>query len=85
MSSKTFDVRLLVHYCKGCGLCVDCCPQGKLYLEKVPNKKGIHQVAVHGEPDCTGCLKCATICPDAAIEIFRCGRQATEAAARREP
>ncbi len=35
----------------------------------MPNKQGIQTAAVHEDVDCTGCLQCATMCPDAAIEV----------------
>jgi len=76
MSGKRFEVRLLLGYCKGCGLCVEVCDQGKLYISPRPDKQGVLKAAVAEEVDCTGCLKCATICPDAAIEIYRAAEAA---------
>ena len=35
----------------------------------MPNKHGIQTAAVREGDDCTGCLQCATICPDAALEV----------------
>ena len=70
MSGK-FEVKILRHYCKGCGLCIEVCSEGKLYIDPHPDKRGIQIVAVREEADCTGCLKCATICGDVAIEIYR--------------
>ena len=69
--TKSFEVTILSQFCKGCGLCIEFCDQGKLYVEKKPNKRGIQVAAVHAEVSCTGCLKCATICPDAAVVITR--------------
>ena len=69
MSGKSFEVRVLSQYCKGCGLCVEFCEQGKLYLEQTPNEHGVQAAVVRLEVDCTGCLRCAAICPDAAIEV----------------
>jgi len=71
MSDKKFEIRILIEHCKGCGLCVEVCEQGKLYIDPHPNKQGVQPVVVRVDVDCTGCLKCATMCPDAAIEIFR--------------
>jgi len=71
MSHRTFEVVVLDEFCKGCGLCVEFCTEGKLYIQQTPNKQGIQTAAVHSEIDCTGCRKCAIICPDAAIEISR--------------
>ena len=62
-------VRVLADYCKGCGLCVDACPKKILYLSEDVDKRGIHVVAVREEIECTGCTNCATMCPDAALEV----------------
>jgi len=71
MSEKVFEVTILRRFCKGCGLCVEFCDAGKIYIEEKPNKQGIQIAALRPEVDCTGCLQCATICPDGAIEIRR--------------
>lgn len=70
-SEKNFRVKILTRFCKGCGLCVEVCEQGKFYIERTPNQYGVQPAALRPEQDCTGCLKCATMCPDAAIEIYR--------------
>ena len=69
MSDKPFEITIEERFCKGCGLCVDTCAQGKLHLKEKPDRRGIRTAAVRAQADCTGCLQCATICPDAAIEI----------------
>ena len=71
MRDRQFEVRIIHRYCKGCGLCVEVCEPGKIYINALPNKQGLRTAAVSPEVDCTGCLRCATICPDAAIELFR--------------
>ncbi len=71
MSSKRFEVVILERFCKGCGLCVEVCEQEKLFINPKPDKQGIQRAVVRPEADCTGCLRCATICPDAAVEITR--------------
>ncbi len=80
MQGKRFEVTILAHFCKGCGLCVEFCEQGKLYIEKRPNRRGVQTAAVRPDVDCTGCLQCATICPDAAVEIWRVEAAAASAA-----
>jgi len=69
-SNKRFEVEVLSRFCKGCGLCVEVCPQEKLYINPRPDAQGVLKAMVRGSVDCTGCLRCATICPDAAIEIY---------------
>lgn len=59
-------------YCKGCGLCVDACPQKILSLDKSTlNEKGYHPAAVVDMAKCTGCASCAKMCPDCAITVER--------------
>lgn len=69
MSNRTFEVTVLERHCKGCGLCVEVCTQGKLSIDPRPSKQGIQVVVAAVEIDCTGCTKCALVCPHAAIEI----------------
>jgi len=69
MSRKRFEVTILTEFCKGCGLCVEFCEQGKLYIEPRPDRRGVLVAAARPEVDCTGCRNCATMCPDAAIRI----------------
>jgi len=62
-------VRVLEQYCKGCGLCVEACPKNVLCLSERINRRGVHLVVVREEADCTACLNCAVMCPDAALEV----------------
>jgi 2-oxoglutarate ferredoxin oxidoreductase subunit delta len=58
-------------YCKGCGLCIDVCPQDVLELDMSRlTPKGYHPAQMI-EEICTGCGICAVICPDAAITVYR--------------
>ncbi len=83
MSDRTFEIRILPQYCKGCALCVEACGEGKLYINPRPDRQGVQKVAAREEVDCTGCLKCATICPDAAIEIYRVAPKARSGSSQR--
>ncbi len=67
--SEEFQVKIDPRFCKGCALCVEFCPQDKLRIRRKPNKKGIQIAEVREEIECTGCMRCAVICPDAAVEI----------------
>ncbi len=68
---RRFEVRILAEYCKGCALCVEFCEPARLYMHKQPDRRGIQTAGVRAENPCTGCLRCAVICPDAAIEVNR--------------
>lgn len=57
--------------CKGCGLCVETCPEKCIAMEGAVNSIG-WQTVVFVKPDaCNGCLMCAEICPDVAIEVYK--------------
>lgn len=49
--------------CKGCGLCVDTCPERVLTLSPGLNRIGYHPVEYVGE-GCTGCALCFYCCPE---------------------
>jgi 2-oxoglutarate ferredoxin oxidoreductase subunit delta len=58
-------------FCKGCSLCVENCPQKVLALAPARiNAKGYHP-AEQVREGCTACAICATVCPDAAITVYR--------------
>jgi len=69
MSDKTYDVTVNERFCKGCRLCVEVCPQGKLAMSIEPDKRGIQVALVVPNAVCTACRQCVTVCPDAAITI----------------
>ena len=61
-----------VTFCKGCGLCVDVCPQGIIRLDsEIITQKGYHPAVCVNDSACTGCANCAFMCPDAAITVER--------------
>jgi 2-oxoglutarate ferredoxin oxidoreductase subunit delta len=45
------------------------CPKGVLAMDTGMNSRGQHYARVAAPALCIGCLQCADICPDAAIEI----------------
>lgn len=68
MAKLTFET----DRCKGCGLCVDACPQKILRIahDKI-NQKGHSPAEVTDESKCVGCAACATMCPDCVITVER--------------
>jgi 2-oxoglutarate ferredoxin oxidoreductase subunit delta len=62
--------------CKGCHICFDFCPSGRISVASVPNRKG-YQPAQFDEQTteekkaCSGCSMCAIVCPEVAIEVYR--------------
>lgn len=59
-------------YCKGCGICVDACPESIIELDQSRiNGKGYHPASLVKPEECTGCTSCALMCPDVAITVVR--------------
>lgn len=60
------------HYCKGCGLCIDACPQRIIALDQDRiTAKGYHPATLTDPARCTGCTSCFQMCPDVAITVVR--------------
>ena len=59
-------------WCKGCGICIEFCPQGVFEA----NGQG-RPIVVHPEK-CTACHWCDTHCPDMAITVRRLDSEEVE-------
>jgi len=58
--------------CKGCGLCVACCPTKSLVLGKEFNRLGYHAAVFLEGTGCTGCGLCFYACPEPdAVAVFK--------------
>ena len=56
--------------CKSCELCINACPKKILRISKNKmNLKGYRTAEIIDEDSCIGCMSCALVCPDCAIEI----------------
>jgi 2-oxoglutarate ferredoxin oxidoreductase subunit delta len=68
--------KVIVHreLCKGCGLCVSFCPQNVMVISDTLNQMGYAPVKWLDKGNngkvCIACAACATMCPDAAIEVY---------------
>ena len=59
--------------CKGCGLCIEACPEDVLFEQKHLNRMGYHPAGYKGE-GCTGCGYCFYQCPEpGAITVYKKG------------
>jgi Pyruvate/2-oxoacid:ferredoxin oxidoreductase delta subunit len=73
-------VFIRVEECKGCGLCVESCPPGCLFLAPELSPYGVHPARYTGK-DCTGCGICFYCCPEpGAITVYRLKKPAKTAA-----
>ncbi len=59
-----------IEKCKGCGLCVEVCPQKVIELGNNVNTKGYFYADVIKE-DCTACENCVMVCPDTVITLYK--------------
>ena len=67
-------VKIDVETWKGCELCIEACPQDSLEMSKEINTKGYHYTVLI-QDNCTGCVNCALVCPDAVITVYRAGKK----------
>lgn len=70
MAKVVGEIIIDIEKCKGCELCIDACSEGTLALSDTINAKG-YQYAVKIKNNCTGCVDCAFICPEAIITVYR--------------
>lgn len=64
--------------CKGCGLCIEDCPEKVLKFHEKFNSKGYHYAFYVGE-GCTGCGICFYACPEPeAVTVYKKGYELVE-------
>ena len=61
------EVKIIEDGCKGCGFCVEYCPNDVLILSNKFNIKGYHPPEVVNPEGCVNCGFCRMICPEFAI------------------
>ena len=68
MQVKT-EIHLIKDQCKGCGYCIEYCPQKVLEESDEINAKGAHPPRVVDQDKCKNCGFCTAVCPDFAIFV----------------
>jgi len=61
------EVHIIQERCKGCGFCIEFCPNDVLELSDAFNLKGYHSPVVVKPDHCVNCGMCQLICPEFAI------------------
>lgn len=62
-------VHIIEDRCKGCGFCVEFCPQHVLAMSRRTNAKGYHPPEIVDGTHCVNCGLCTLLCPDFAIYV----------------
>ena len=71
-------IHIIEERCKGCGFCVEFCPQNVLDMSERTNSKGYHPPEIQDDSHCVNCGLCALLCPDFAIYIEDKGERTPE-------
>ncbi len=71
-------IHIIEERCKGCGFCVEFCPQEVLFMSDQTNAKGYHPPEISDSSHCVNCGLCALLCPDFAIFIENKGFRTPE-------
>jgi len=61
------SLSIIANRCKGCGFCIEFCPNGVLEESREFNSKGYHPPAIRPILECNNCGICELICPEFAI------------------
>jgi len=61
------EIHIIKNQCKGCGFCIQFCPQNVLEESEEINERGFHPPRVIDENRCVLCSFCTSVCPDFAI------------------
>lgn len=65
-------IRIKAELCKSCGLCIETCPKGSIFISKKMNDKSYFPAEFDKkQKECTGCGLCGIVCPEAVIEVYR--------------
>ena len=71
-------VHIIEERCKGCGFCVEFCPQDVLVMSQHTNSRGYHPPETVSDSHCINCGLCALLCPDFAVFVEDGGTHAPD-------
>jgi len=71
-------VIIIPERCKGCGFCIEFCPQHIIHKSAEMNSKGYHTIYISDDSKCTRCDMCGMVCPDFAIGVVTLAKEATK-------
>lgn len=63
------EIHIIEERCKGCGFCIEFCPQGVLKKSEEFNTQGYHPPRIKNQEACVGCGLCEMLCPEFAIFV----------------
>jgi len=64
-------------WCKGCKICIECCPVHALTESTKANKRGVHPPKLAEDHRCIACRLCELQCPDMAIFVLSDNNQSS--------
>lgn len=62
-------IKLIDDLCKGCGYCIEFCPNKVFEKSEERTSKGTQPPKIVRPDDCTLCGLCTMLCPDFALTI----------------
>jgi len=62
-------IKLIKQLCKGCGYCIEFCPNNVFEKSEEITEKGVTPPRIKNPDKCTLCGLCTRLCPDFALTI----------------
>lgn len=63
-------ITLIGSLCKGCGYCIEFCPNRVFEMSEEMNEKGVKLPRIKEPDKCTLCGLCTRLCPDFALTMM---------------
>ncbi len=62
-------IKLIKELCKGCGYCIEFCPNKVFKKSEKITEKGVTPPTIKHPDECTRCGLCTRLCPDFALTM----------------